>query len=647
MFALTNCAKELDAPIETPEQEGLSYEIIAAVDQTTKTAIEGVSTKWVANDALNVFYAEAGTTTYSANCKFTVSDVTTGSFTGNLDVTKPLSASNDWYVLYPDKTGLNTPASTGKKDEKFFTIGSKNIENQTQNGLKSTAHLAGYNMPLYAVTKGVSSQELPSMTMSHLASVLKVVVNNSTAKELPITDIKFTAPESIIGGFYIDITGNAPAYVDAPEYKPAEQKYVSKTASLKVINATIGAGASAEFYLAIKPFSVKVGQDIKISVNGYEKTITPEKVTTFAAGKIKTLNFNFDKVIAGDDFSGTYMIAVKSSNSYQAMLALDENANDRLDDLLIEDYTSGTYKTPNDKLVWTVIKEGTDYTIMNGNQYLNYKSSGAKLTTTKQTFTIKKGSAVGTYVIGSNNKTLKLNPDYGFGFYSNNNNIHLIPVEYLAKPVITVDADLYTAQANDTNCEIPFRRNTLAMGDVSVSVLEGSDWLNATVDQTLNKVTCSFTANEGAARNAKISISHADAESQIVRISQAATGTVVHDGSTPELAYTCAEAMALYENNQHDNTKEVWITGIIIGSINNNKLVTADNGHSSSNLAIAATADATTKYIAIQLPKGNIRDNLNLSGKSANKGKTLLIKGKIDTYFSQIGLKSPSEYQLL
>lgn len=282
MFTLTNCAKELDAPVETPEQEGISYELIASVDDpSTKTVNEGLSTKWVANDALNVFYAEAGTTAYSANCKFTVSDIAAGRFTGNLDTAKPLAASNDWYVLYPYNSHITTPANTSAG---WTIVGAEKAQKQV--GLDNMSHISGENCPIYGVVNGSSSQEIPSIRMKHIASVLKVVVKNNSGAELPVTSIKFTAPELISGKFYMDIT-KEPVVFTSNNYG------VEKTASLDVVNATIPVNGSAAFYLALKPFKA-TAQDLVIEVNGYAKTIK-SATTTFTSGKIKTLNFNYDQ----------------------------------------------------------------------------------------------------------------------------------------------------------------------------------------------------------------------------------------------------------------------------------------------------------------------------------------------------------------
>lgn len=49
-FTLTNCAKEMDAPVQEPSSTGIPFEIIAnAAD--TKTTNDGMSTVWAEGDA--------------------------------------------------------------------------------------------------------------------------------------------------------------------------------------------------------------------------------------------------------------------------------------------------------------------------------------------------------------------------------------------------------------------------------------------------------------------------------------------------------------------------------------------------------------------------------------------------------------------
>ena len=86
-FALTNCSEEIAQP--TPdfnEQAGVaSFEIYAPTLQT-KTANDGMSTVWVANDQINVFHAEAGAASYVSDGNFAIyeENLADGLFLGSL-----------------------------------------------------------------------------------------------------------------------------------------------------------------------------------------------------------------------------------------------------------------------------------------------------------------------------------------------------------------------------------------------------------------------------------------------------------------------------------------------------------------------------------------------------------------------------------
>ena len=68
-FTLTNCNKEIAEP-KAPVTEGIPFEIVATTADT-KTENTGLNTNWTAGDALNVFHAKAGSTTYGTNDQFT------------------------------------------------------------------------------------------------------------------------------------------------------------------------------------------------------------------------------------------------------------------------------------------------------------------------------------------------------------------------------------------------------------------------------------------------------------------------------------------------------------------------------------------------------------------------------------------------
>ena len=283
-FTLTNCAKE---NVQSPElpSEGIPFEI-TAVAADTKTVNDGMTTSWEAGDEINVFHAVGETVDYKNDNAFTVSDVEAGKFTGTLAAELDPQEEYDWFTLYPYSDKIITP---GEKTTGYMYIGHSKGLNQT--GYNSTASLKGSVCPLYGVVKNwPGSSETLEMRMEHLSSVVAINVTNANDEPLTITTASFTATEDIVGSYYIDITKNP------VEYTKSSDDYVKPTAIVNVTGGTaLAKGESAILYAAIKPFTAPAGQKLTLSVNDYSKEITLTKDVTFTAGKIKTLNFSYDK----------------------------------------------------------------------------------------------------------------------------------------------------------------------------------------------------------------------------------------------------------------------------------------------------------------------------------------------------------------
>lgn len=282
-FTLTNCAKEIDSPVV--ETEGVPFEIVASTVDT-KTVNDGMSTKWASGDKINLFHAEAGTTTptYVNDNAFTVDDVESGLFKGTLKSEPATGKSYDWFAFYPYTNQVATPANKGSNG--YVNVGAKE---QTQKGNDNMDHVAGVNFPLAGIAKGVASVSMPAVNMHHLASLVKVHVTNNSSAPLTVTGVTFTGTEDIVGTYFIDFTD-----LDAVKYKSSGVNYVSAAATLKVVDgAEIPVNGSADFYIGIKPFTAKAGSTLSVGVNTCIKEITVDEDASFTAGMIKTVNFSY------------------------------------------------------------------------------------------------------------------------------------------------------------------------------------------------------------------------------------------------------------------------------------------------------------------------------------------------------------------
>ena len=285
-FTLTNCTQEIDAPVE-PSVDGVPFEIVAK-SADTKTAYDGdLKTVWVEGDALNLFHEYAGSKEYVKDGEFTYEggDVFKGTLAEELE-----EANYNWYAIYPYSSFVKTPASTSGG---YLTVASAAGVSQLQKGNNSMDHIAGENYPLAGACIDVEYYEGDpvEIQMNHLTCLLEVVVTNNTAEDLTVSTVAFSAPENIVGTYYLNIVGDETVFTSSGD------SFVSKTASLKVEGAeALANGKSAKYYLAVKPFTAAADSEIALSVNGYSKKVTLPAETAFNAGEIKTLNFNYNKV---------------------------------------------------------------------------------------------------------------------------------------------------------------------------------------------------------------------------------------------------------------------------------------------------------------------------------------------------------------
>ena len=334
-MTLMGCAQEIDQP----EQNGYAVEFTADLD-VTKTVNDGLATKWSEGDKLNVFYAKSGTAEYSSNIEFTLSDAEEGRFTGVLDA--PLGAETyDWFAQYPYSSYIKTPANTSTG---YTVVGSKASSAQIQTAADSKAHIAGPDYPLFGRALAVPSNEAPSAVMHHGTSLLEVVVKNERAEAISVSSIAFTAPEDIVGTYYIDFTGEELVYTSSGA------NYVSNTATLSVEPAVeVAAGASSKFYLAVKPFTAPAESSLTLSVNNNAKNTVLAEAKTFEAGVTNTLNYTVsadDEIAEPVEIVATiaeFIAAADNYNIYILTGEITEVANTTYGNFYIKDETGELY----------------------------------------------------------------------------------------------------------------------------------------------------------------------------------------------------------------------------------------------------------------------------------------------------------------
>jgi len=639
-FSFAACSKtELS---NQKESSKTNFSIVAGINsEITKTTNDGLNTKWAAGDNINLFHAKAGETEYSSNDEFTISeeDLTSGTFKGTL--TEVLDDSNDWYAMYPYVKQIVTPANNSNG---WVYIGCNNSHTtaQVQNGNGSMAHLAGKHFPLVATAKNIAKNDPVSLTFSPILSVVKFHVTNNTSTPLTVSTISLTAQEDIVGCYYINFAESVPVFT------ASGSSYVSKTAKLSVTDgAEIAAESSADFYLAIKPFSNTAGKKLTFSVNAYEKTTT--SAFTFAPGKIKTVNFSCE---SKELEAGTYVALIHNSEtSYYAMSSTDDGASTkRFKSKEITYDGSGKYSTTDASIVWNVTKDDSGYLFENGGNYVSWPGSGnsAVMSSTPYYLNVTaNGNYFNVSSVNTSSRILSKNSSNAyFAFYDLNAstqkpNFIFIPAELITTPVIEpITAPNKVAAAGATGVEVSYTITNPVEGK-SVSAVSAETWVKNFNYATEGKITFDVEANTGSERTSEITVSYEGAADVKFTVTQSGSaeaktytwtltsGQLVTAGGT----YTSESVTWTYGAMTYlgfDNTK-----GAQIGSSNNvtesfnintnhfgSKTIksisvnasTGSKGDAKLSIKVGGVAKLTDQALTPSAITYNV-DNINASGK--------------------------------
>lgn len=128
----------------------------------------------------------------------------------------------------------------------------------------------------------------------------------------------------------------------------------------------------------------------------------------------------------------------------------------------------------------------------------------------------------------------------------------------------------------------------------------------------------------------------------------------VGDG-TKENPYTIDDVLGLYNINyaQLGDTSiikvdTVWVRGHILGTVNTSTgetKVNIDSTTVNTNLSLGEFTHEA--HISVQLPKGEVRDALNVKENPDNMGKEVLLQGIIDKYCGIAGLRPCTGYEFI
>ena len=473
-FTLTNCAKEITNPDQQPETSGYPFEISASVVDT-KTANDGIKTKWVAGDQINLFHAVCDMTEYKNDGAFTISNADASKFGGSICEALDPTEEYDWYAFYPYTSTLVTPKNT--------TVAINIGTGLVQDGYNSMAHLAGEAMPLYGKAVAVPGADMPSIAMSQLASVLAVNVTNNTDAAIVVEEVSFVADgNNISGTFYVDFSG------EKVTYKPAQ---ALTTATVTVANPTsLAVGATATVYIPIAPFDGYDGDTMTLTVNDLTKEIFLSKDVDFTAGRIKNLNVSYvveeepePEVPAFEP--GEYWIV--ANGKYAMPITSGTYGYLKVDEV---GYTDNVFTISAVEGGYTIQQPGGKYLYMTGS-YDSFNVSATAPSDNGHVWTIELNED-GSYKILNvlNQKYIQLDSTYGtYGSYNTVKGTmpNLVPAENATiRPVFKVAANSMTVACDETEASFDITSNqswTVVPGEgVSVDVTSGNG--NGTVTMT-------------------------------------------------------------------------------------------------------------------------------------------------------------------
>ena len=111
------------------------------------------------------------------------------------------------------------------------------------------------------------------------------------------------------------------------------------------------------------------------------------------------------------------------------------------------------------------------------------------------------------------------------------------------------------------------------------------------------------------------------------------------------------DAISVADAASHAWDNDVWVYGYIVGGdlTSAGKTIKTSEITKNTHIAIASRSSVTAKEscVAVELPKGAVRDALNLVDNPALFGRRVYVKGDlVSAYFGTTGLKSTSDYSL-
>ena len=210
------------------------------------------------------------------------------------------------------------------------------------------------------------------------------------------------------------------------------------------------------------------------------------------------------------------------------------------------------------------------------------------------------------------------------------------------------NAQLYPASAKDVEVITNLLPSNVAWANDTVAILSGEAWVVENTFSVEGEVRPVFSSSNEAVATVDESgvvtvkgygmaeITAEVAENETYLASKATFKLFVIEGDgTLQNAYTVADVLYFVGKV----TDKVWVKGTVCGTYESNALNT-NVGTVNTNLAIGTEES----HLPVQLPKGDVRDALNLVANPDLLGKTIWLYGNLEQYFQKPGVKNVTDF---
>lgn len=259
---------------ETQDVLSRSVTLYASDAECSRTSFDydaasgGYHTSWSEDDAMRVLIASGGE---AKEYLFTLQDAASGRFA--CAEVEDATVAVDAYGVYP---------STAQVAADLTAIVEVGAAEQSQVA-QTSSHVAKYD-PLWG---GVQSADLDAirLQMHHTAAVMQFSVKNMTDATVDVESVKLYAPTPVAGEYSLNLQSG--------ELTATEN--VSKAIELSFADCNIAAGEEAKAWVAMSPFVVNAGDELKFVVTtadgkhySYTKSFAAE--VEFPSGKVMSMS---------------------------------------------------------------------------------------------------------------------------------------------------------------------------------------------------------------------------------------------------------------------------------------------------------------------------------------------------------------------